>query len=124
MEAELTFIATELVPDAVLALVANDCCPVACPFINAMAPCPVSAVEPCPIATLSVDLAVPCIETELAPEAVPSNDIELEPEAVPVNAMALDPEAEPFIATALSPEAVPETKAIVFIPEANVPFTP
>ena len=60
----------------------------ACPFIKAIAPWPVSAMAPCPIATLSVDLAVPCIETEL------------------------------------DPDAVPETKAILFAPEANVPFTP
>ena len=112
MVAELAFIATEFVPEAELALVANDCCPVAYPFIKAIAPWPVSAIEPCPIATLSVDFAVPCIETELDPEAVPSKDIELLPEAVPVKAIELDP------------DAVPETKAILFTPEANVPFTP
>ena len=59
-----------------------------------------------------MDFAVPCIETELDPEAVPSKDIELLPEAVPVKAIELDP------------DAVPETKAILFAPEANVPFTP
>ena len=59
-----------------------------------------------------MDLAVPCIETELDPEAVPSNDIEFSPEAVPVKAIELDP------------EAVPETNATLFIPEANVPFIP
>ena len=93
-------------------MVANDCCPIACPFIKPIAPWPVSAIEPCPIATLSVDFAVPCIETELDPKAVPSNDIEFSPEAVPVKAIELDP------------DAFPETKAILFTPEANVPFTP
>ena len=87
MVAELAFIATEFVPEAELVLVANDCCPVACPFIKAIAPLPVSAIAPCPMATLSVDLAVPCIETEPIPEAVPSKDIEPIPEAVPDNAI-------------------------------------
>ena len=134
--AELAFIATEFVPEEVLILVANDCWPVACPFIKAIAPWPVSAIAPCPIATLSVDLAVPCIETELDPEAVPSKDIEpipeavpdnaieLDPDAVPVNAIELVPEAVPFIATELYPDAVPETNAIELDPEANVPFIP
>ena len=58
------------------------------------------------------------------PEAVPSKDIELLPEAVPVKAIELDPDAVPFTATELDPDAVPETKAILFTPEANVPFTP